>query len=96
MGYRTLPGRRLRLLAAITRQRPGVPMIFCVSPRQWKQLVFFTVFALLFVALIAAGYDVALNSVLLAVLLCGAASLIRYYRRGGKPLDRGGEPFWRR
>jgi hypothetical protein len=67
-----------------------------MSPRQWQQLVLLTILVGASIAEIALGDHVVLASFCLLAFLVAATSLLRYYRRGAKPLDRGGQPFWHR
>jgi hypothetical protein len=67
-----------------------------MSPRQYQQAGLLAVCAVFFVALIITGKGVVLPVVGLVACAVTATGTVRYYRRGGKPLDRGGRPFWRR
>jgi hypothetical protein len=67
-----------------------------VSPRQGQQLAILSVAAVLFIAMLISGPDALLGGIGLIACLVASVATIRYYRKGGLPLDRGGKPFWRR
>jgi hypothetical protein len=67
-----------------------------MSPRQWQQVALLTFLVGVSIAEIALGDHVVVASLCLLLFVFSGASLLRYYRRGGKPLDRGGQPFWHR
>jgi hypothetical protein len=52
------------------------------------------VMAIFFIAQILDGNRVAVGVVGLVGCVVAAVSLLRFYLKGGKPLDRGGRPFW--
>ena len=65
-----------------------------ISPRQQYQAAFILVWAIFFIAQIVDGNRVAVGVVGLVACVAAAVSLLRFYLKGGKPLDRGGNPFW--
>jgi hypothetical protein len=67
-----------------------------MSPRQAQQAVILVVLAAFMVGLLIAGKGPIGPLIGLAACAVAAVGTLRYYRRGGLPLDRGGRPFWRR
>ena len=67
-----------------------------MSPRQVQQTAILVFLAAFFVGLLIAGKGPVLPIIGLVACIACAFCTLRYSRRGGLPLDRGGKPFWRR
>jgi hypothetical protein len=65
-----------------------------ISPRQQSQAAFILIGAAISIDRLLVGQQVALGVFGLVVCVVLVIIIVRFYARGGKPLDRGGKPFW--
>jgi len=67
-----------------------------MSPRQVQQVTVLVISAAICLWALVTGRGVVVPVVGLVACVFAALWTLRYYRRGGLPLDRGGKLFWRR
>jgi hypothetical protein len=65
-----------------------------ISPRQQSQAAFIVIGAAISIDRLVEGQQVALGAFGLVACVVLVIMIIRFYARGGRPLDRGGKPFW--